>query len=61
MLASGRVLRLALFFLDLDRFKNNNDTLGHAVGDRVLKEAARRLRGSVRAADPAARLGATSS
>jgi diguanylate cyclase (GGDEF)-like protein len=48
---------LALFFLDLDRFKNINDTLGHAVGDRVLQEAAARLRGAVRASDLLARLG----
>ena len=48
---------LAIFFLDLDRFKNINDTLGHAVGDRVLQEAARRLIGSVRTSDLVARLG----
>jgi diguanylate cyclase (GGDEF)-like protein len=48
---------LALFFLDLDRFKNINDTLGHAIGDRVLQEAAARLRGAVRASDLIARLG----
>lgn len=52
---SGRPL--ALFFLDLDRFKNVNDTLGHGVGDRVLQEAASRLRRAVRASDLIARLG----
>jgi diguanylate cyclase (GGDEF)-like protein len=48
---------LAIFFLDMDRFKNINDTLGHGVGDRVLQEAARRLTGSVRGSDLVARLG----
>ena len=48
---------LALFFLDLDRFKIINDTLGHAIGDRVLQEAARRLRAAVRSSDLVARLG----
>jgi diguanylate cyclase (GGDEF)-like protein len=48
---------LALFFLDLDRFKNINDTLGHGVGDRVLQEAAGRLRHAVRSSDLIARLG----
>ena len=48
---------LALFFLDLDRFKYINDTLGHGVGDRVLQEAARRLRAAVRSSDLVARLG----
>ena len=48
---------LALFFMDMDRFKNINDTLGHGVGDKVLQEAARRLTGAVRTSDLVARLG----
>ena len=48
---------LAIFFMDMDRFKYINDTLGHGVGDRVLQEAARRLSASVRASDLVARLG----
>ena len=48
---------LALFFLDIDRFKNINDTLGHGIGDRVLQDAARRLTSAVRASDMVARLG----
>ena len=48
---------LALLFIDLDRFKNINDTLGHHVGDVVLCEAARRFTSSVREADTVARLG----
>ena len=47
----------AIFFLDVDRFKYINDTLGHAAGDRVLQEAARRLRTAVRDSDLVARLG----
>jgi diguanylate cyclase (GGDEF)-like protein len=55
---AGRHKRsLALFFMDLDRFKNINDTLGHGVGDRVLQEAARRLTAAVRTSDLVARLG----
>jgi len=46
-----------LFFMDLDRFKNINDTLGHQFGDRVLQEAARRLASCVREGDIIARLG----
>ncbi len=49
--------RLALFFLDVDRFKNINDTLGHGVGDRVLQEVARRLTAAMRSSDMVARLG----
>ncbi len=48
---------IALFFMDLDRFKNINDTLGHPLGDRVLQEAARRLVSCVRESDVVARLG----
>ncbi len=46
-----------LLFLDLDRFKDVNDTLGHLVGDRVLQEAASRVRQRVRQSDLVFRLG----
>ncbi len=49
--------QLAVLFLDLDRFKNVNDTLGHDVGDVLLKEVAQRLKGCVRGTDVIARIG----
>ena len=49
--------KLALLFIDLDNFKNINDSLGHDVGDLMLKEASLRLKACVRDADTLARLG----
>lgn len=49
--------KFAVFFLDLDKFKEINDTFGHDAGDQVLREIARRLRNCLRHTDKIARMG----
>ncbi len=55
--AARRKKEIAVLMLDLDRFKKVNDTLGHSVGDRLLKSVAERLPGLLRKSDTIARLG----
>jgi diguanylate cyclase (GGDEF)-like protein len=55
--AKARGEQIGLLFIDLDRFKTINDSLGHAAGDELLIESARRLRNAVRETDVVARVG----
>jgi diguanylate cyclase (GGDEF)-like protein/PAS domain S-box-containing protein len=50
-------LSVAVLFVDIDNFKDVNDTLGHAIGDKALQEVGRRLDACIRAVDTAARIG----
>jgi diguanylate cyclase (GGDEF)-like protein/PAS domain S-box-containing protein len=56
-LAQRRKKKLALLFLDLDHFKHINDSLGHAIGDKLLQSAAKRLLSCVRNSDTVSRQG----
>ncbi len=56
-LAQRNHKRLAVLFLDLDHFKNINDTLGHSIGDQLLMETAKRVKQALRKEDSVSRLG----
>lgn len=56
-LAKRHQANLAVLFLDLDRFKAINDTLGHAIGDKLLQSVAERLKSAVRSSDTVSRQG----
>jgi diguanylate cyclase (GGDEF)-like protein len=57
LLAKRHGSKLALMFLDIDHFKRINDSMGHAIGDKLLQSVARRLQASVRISDTVSRHG----
>ena len=57
MRARREMTSVALMFIDLDRFKNINDSLGHPVGDTILRNVAQRISHAVRGSDTVARMG----
>jgi diguanylate cyclase (GGDEF)-like protein len=57
VLATRQNRQIAILFIDIDKFKNVNDTLGHAAGDKLLQEVAQRLLACIRHGDTACRYG----